>query len=131
MTTRTVGVALVIDDSTCMRSILARLLQGLGWETREAADGRQALALLESGCRPDMAFVDWNMPVMNGLDLVTAVRSDPELQRLRLVMVSSESELGQIAVALDAGADEYIVKPFTGDALAEKIALVTGAVARR
>ena len=120
------GVALVIDDSRSMRSILARLLCGLGWTTHEAEDGRQALHLLATGCRPDIALVDWNMPVMNGVDFVTAVRADPGLRALPLVMVSSESELDQIVRALEAGADEYIVKPFTADALAAKIALLTG-----
>ena len=111
------GVALVIDDSRSMRSILARLLRGLGWTTQEAEDGRQALDLLATGCRPDIALVDWNMPVMNGVDFVTAVRADPGLRALPLVMVSSESELDQIVRALEAGADE---------ALAAKIALLTG-----
>jgi len=119
------GLALVVDDSRSMRSILGRLLSALGWTTCEAADGREALDLLAGECRPGLALVDWNMPVMNGLDFVTAVRSDPRTRALPLVMVSSESELEQIVLALEAGVDEYIVKPFTADALAEKIALVT------
>ena len=119
------ALALVVDDSRSMRSILGRLLVALGWTTCEAGDGREALALLAGDCRPALALVDWNMPVMNGVDFVAALRSDPRTSTLPVVMVSSESELEQIVLALDAGADEYIVKPFTADALAEKIALVT------
>jgi two-component system chemotaxis response regulator CheY len=107
-----------------MRSILGRLLGALGWTTCEAGDGREALELLSGDCRPGLALVDWNMPMMNGLDFVAAVRSDPRTSALPLVMVSSESELEQIVLALAAGVDEYIVKPFTADALAEKIAMV-------
>ena len=121
------GLALVVDDSRSMRSILGRLLAALGWRICEAADGLEALDLLAHDCRPALVLVDWNMPVMNGLDFVAAVRSDPRTRDLSLVMVSSESELEQIVLALDAGVDEYIVKPFTADALAAKIALVTAA----
>jgi two-component system, chemotaxis family, chemotaxis protein CheY len=125
------GLALVVDDSRSMRSILGRLLGSLGWTTCEAGDGHEALELLADGCRPALVLVDWNMPVMNGLDFVTAVRADPRTRDLTVVMVSSESEREQIVLAVDAGADEYIVKPFTADALAEKIALVTGSPAGR
>jgi two-component system, chemotaxis family, chemotaxis protein CheY len=129
-TTRPGGLALVVDDSRSMRAILTRLLTGLGWATREAADGRAAMDLLATEPCPDVALVDWNMPVMNGLDFVSAVRSDTRLRALPVVMVSSETEVRQISLALDAGADEYIVKPFTADALAAKMALVADRRAR-
>jgi len=115
------GLALVVDDSRTMRSILARLLAGLGWASQGAGNGREALDLLEAGCRPDLVLVDWNMPLMNGLDFVSAVRANPDYAAIPLIMVSTESELEQIVHALEAGADEYIVKPFTPDALAHKI----------
>jgi two-component system chemotaxis response regulator CheY len=117
-------LALLVDDSRSMRSILARLLASLGWDSVQAADGRAALDLLAEGCRPDAALVDWNMPVMNGLELVAAMRSEPHLSALPIVMVTSESELAQISAALTAGADEYLVKPFTADALAQKLELL-------
>ena len=121
-TTAPPDLALVVDDSRSMRSILGRVLGGLGWRICEAGDGREALEMLAGDCRPALVLVDWNMPVMNGLEFVAAVRSDPRTSDLALLMVSSESELEQIVLALDAGADEYIVKPFTADALAAKIA---------
>ena len=73
---------------------------------------------------PDLALVDWNMPVMNGLEFVTAVRADPRLRAMTLVMVTTESEQSQIVRALAAGAHEYVIKPFTADAMVEKLALL-------
>ena len=116
--------ALVVDDSFSMRSILARLLGAIGWTCRDAADGWQALEVLRAGWVPDVVLVDWNMPVMSGLDLLRAVRGDAGYAGLRLVVVSSEADPVVVGEALDAGADEYLVKPFTADALASKLELV-------
>src|SRR4051812_34710349 len=68
--------ALIIDDSRAMRSILRRIVSGLGWDSSEAADGREALDLLEAGLVPDVCLIDWNMPVMDGYDFVVRVRSE-------------------------------------------------------
>jgi two-component system chemotaxis response regulator CheY len=115
---------LVVDDSRAMRMILSRVLRELGADVVEAADGQEALAALAAGPLPDVALVDWNMPVMNGLELVTAVRRDAGMGAMRLVMVTTESESTQVVRALEAGADEYLFKPFTPEAVVDKLALL-------
>jgi two-component system chemotaxis response regulator CheY len=116
--------ALVVDDSRAMRKIIGGALRKLGYETVEAADGAEALKVLESGPLPDLATVDWNMPVMDGLTFVTQVRANRDYRALTLMMVTTEAEHGQIVRALAAGAHEYLIKPFTVDALEEKLALL-------
>ena len=120
--------ALVIDDSRAMRRIVGSILTDLGFEVREAGDGRQALDALEEGSRegwtPDLCCIDWNMPVMDGLQFVFAVRANPAYRQVTLMMVTTESETGQIVKALAAGAHEYLIKPFTADALRDKLSLL-------
>jgi two-component system chemotaxis response regulator CheY len=116
--------ALVVDDSRAMRKIIGGALRKLGYETVEAADGAEALKVLEAGPLPDLATVDWNMPVMDGLTFVTQVRANRDYRSLTLMMVTTEAEHGQIVRALAAGAHEYLIKPFTVDALEEKLALL-------
>jgi two-component system, chemotaxis family, chemotaxis protein CheY len=115
--------ALVIDDSRTMRILLRRQLEQLGYDVLEAADGQQALDVLEThrDAPPVLATVDWNMPVMNGLDFVKSVRADGGFRDLTLMMVTTEAEHGQIVRALAAGAHEYLIKPFTGEALVDKL----------
>lgn len=117
-------LALVVDDSRAMRSILTRLLTGLGFDVAQAADGAEALSVLDAGSRPDVILVDWNMPVMDGLTLVKSVRARQDLRDISLMMVTTESEQGQIVRALAAGAHEYVIKPFTDEVIAEKLALL-------
>ena len=116
--------ALVIDDSKVMRRIVAGILEDLGFEVRQAGHGREGLDLLETGWVPELVCVDWNMPVMDGLQFVNAVRANPAWRALTLMMVTSESEHGQIVRALAAGAHEYVIKPFTADAIRDKLALL-------
>ncbi len=116
--------ALVVDDSRAMRAILTRLLGGLGFDVAQAADGAEALEVLDAGTRPDVILVDWNMPVMDGLTFIKAVRAEPEYRDISLMMVTTESEQAQIVRALAAGAHEYVIKPFTGEVIAEKLALL-------
>ncbi len=117
--------ALIVDDSRAIRTILRRALDGCGFdEYVEAADGREALDAIATGPLPDVAFVDWNMPVMSGIDLVRAVRADAAYDGIAIVMVTSETALPQIEAALEAGADEYVMKPFTADVINEKLAFV-------
>lgn len=116
--------ALVIDDSRAMRRIVGATLEGLGYEVRQAGDGREALDVLGEGWVPDLATVDWNMPVMDGLQFVSAVRANPGLRAMTIMMVTSESEQTQIVKALAAGAHEYVIKPFTADGLRDKLALL-------
>jgi two-component system chemotaxis response regulator CheY len=116
--------ALVIDDSRAMRRIVGSILEDFGYEVRQAGHGREALDVLEEGYLPDLACVDWNMPVMDGLQFVSAVRSNPAHRSLTLMMVTTESETSQIVRALAAGAHEYMIKPFTADAMRDKLALL-------
>ena len=116
--------ALIIDDSRAMRSILRRIVTRLGWETSEAENGREALDLLESGLVPDLCLIDWNMPVMDGYDFVVQVRSEDQWRDVTLMMVTTESEHNRIVRALAAGAHEYVVKPFTPDAILDKLILL-------
>jgi two-component system chemotaxis response regulator CheY len=116
--------ALVIDDSRAMRSILRHTLAGAGFEVAEAGNGREALERLGQQGKPDLALVDWNMPVMDGLDFIRAVRAEPAYAGLPLLMITTETELARVSDALEAGADEYIMKPFTRDDLLAKLDLL-------
>ena len=116
--------ALVVDDSRAMRSILTRIVSGLGFEVQQAANGQEALDRIEEGPVPHLALVDWNMPVMDGLEFIVAVSKRPEWRDITLMMVTTESEQAQIVRALAAGAHEYISKPFTPDAIEEKLELL-------
>lgn len=116
--------ALVIDDSRVMRNILRRTLADLGFEIAEAGHGREALDLMEAGLRPDVCLIDWNMPVMDGYQFVVEVRRHPGWRNVTLMMVTTESGHNQIVKALAAGAHEYVIKPFTPDAIAEKLQLL-------
>jgi two-component system, chemotaxis family, chemotaxis protein CheY len=117
--------ALVIDDSRAMRLILARIARQLGFDVVEAGNGREALErLAELDTVPELALIDWNMPEMNGLEFVAAVRRDGKYKAMTLMMVTTESEQSQIVRALAAGAHEYVIKPFTPDAIVEKLALL-------
>jgi two-component system, chemotaxis family, chemotaxis protein CheY len=113
--------ALVIDDSRVMRRIVSGNLQNLGFEIVEAEHGQAALDVLATGVEVDLACIDWNMPVMDGLTFVTTVRADPNLRGITLMMVTTESEQSQIVRALAAGAHEYLIKPFTSDAIRDKL----------
>ena len=116
--------ALVIDDSRAMRTILSGILGELGYEVVGAEDGGRALDILNAGELFDLALVDWNMPQMTGYDFVCEVRKAPRFSGLRLVMVTTETEVSRMSDALEAGADEYIMKPFNKEMLLEKLMLL-------
>jgi len=117
--------ALVVDDSRAVRMILARTLKELGFEVREAANGREALEVIEiEKTEVTLVLADWNMPEINGLELLKQLRQKPELASLVVVMVTTETDLDQMAAALEAGANEYVMKPFTKDILVEKLQMV-------
>jgi len=116
--------ALVIDDSRAMRKILARILSSLGFEIDEAANGSEALQALQSGPTPRLALIDWNMPVMNGYEFVRAVRKNPDFSELRLMMVTTETGEREMTRALEAGANEYVMKPFTKEVIEEKLRIM-------
>ena len=116
--------AIVIDDSRVMRRIVCRTLEPLGFETVEAEHGQAALDVLAEGPLPDLACIAWNMPVMDGLTFVTEVRSRREWRAMTLMMVTTESEQSQIVRALAAGAHEYLIKPFSAEAVRDKLVLL-------
>ena len=112
---------LIVDDFSTMRRIIKNLLRDLGFtNTAEADDGQTALPMLQNG-KFDFLVTDWNMPGMQGIDLLKNVRSDPNLKDLPVLMVTAESKRDQIVEAAQAGVNGYIVKPFTAATLKEKI----------
>lgn len=112
---------LVVDDFSTMRRIIRNLLRDLGFgNTSEADDGVTALPMLQSGGF-DFLVTDWNMPGMEGIDLLKAVRADEKLKDLPVLMVTAEAKREQIVVAAQAGVNGYVVKPFTAQTLKEKI----------
>jgi two-component system, chemotaxis family, chemotaxis protein CheY len=116
--------ALILDDSRAMRMILARIMRSAGFDVVEGADGQAGLDTLAGGPLPDVALVDWNMPGVDGLSFVQAVRDNPAWRSVTLMMVTTESEHDQVVRALAAGAHEYIIKPFTADAILDKLDLL-------
>jgi two-component system chemotaxis response regulator CheY len=117
--------ALVVDDSRAMRMILVKMLGELGFaDVAQAEHGQAALDHLGEAAGCDLALVDWNMPVMNGLDFVTAVRNDRGWDRMKVMMVTSESSPRQVYEALKAGADEYAMKPVTREVIEGKLELL-------
>lgn len=112
---------LIVDDFSTMRRIIKNLLRDLGFNnTQEADDGNTALPILQAG-GIDFLITDWNMPGMQGIDLLKAVRADAELSTLPVLMVTAETKREQIIEAAQAGVNGYIVKPFTAATLKEKI----------
>ncbi len=112
---------LIVDDFSTMRRIIKNLLRDLGFtNTEEADDGSTALPMLQSG-NFDFLVTDWNMPQMTGIDLLRAVRADERLKNLPVLMVTAEAKRDQIIEAAQAGVNGYVVKPFTAQALQDKI----------
>jgi two-component system, chemotaxis family, chemotaxis protein CheY len=117
--------ALIVDDSKAIRMILGRILRELGYEVCEAVDGKDALKVIESEkAAVQLVLADWNMPEMNGLDLIKHLRQNPELTSLKVIMVTTETEVDHIVSALEAGANEYVMKPFTKDIIRGKLEMV-------
>jgi two-component system, chemotaxis family, chemotaxis protein CheY len=117
--------ALVVDDSKTIRIILGKILKELGYEVCEAGNGKEALKVMESEkAAVNLVLADWNMPEMNGLELLKRLRQDPDLASLKVIMVTTETELDHMVSALEAGANEYVMKPFTKDILKEKLELL-------
>jgi two-component system chemotaxis response regulator CheY len=117
--------ALVVDDSKTIRMILRRMLKEVGFEVCEAANGKEALAVMDG--EQDvvtLVLADWNMPEMNGLELLKRLRQRSELSSLKVVMVTTEAETGHMNSAMEAGANEYVMKPFTKDILLEKLSRI-------
>lgn len=116
--------ALVIDDSLAICNLLRRMLESMGGEVHIARSGKEGLEKLRLMGRTDLVMVDWNMPEMDGLDFVRTVRADPSIPKIPIVMVTSEVQSSQVTSALAAGANEYVMKPFTKDVIREKLKLL-------
>lgn len=117
-------LALVIDDSKAIRLILSQILKEVGFDVIDASNGVVALEVLKESGKVDLALVDWNMPEMNGYEFVIEVRKDSSYDDMRLMMVTTETEMSQVIKALEAGANEYVMKPFTKEMIVEKLALM-------
>lgn len=117
--------ALVVDDSRAMRMILGKILRSVGFDVIfEAGNGEEALGRLEEHGAMELALIDWNMPLLNGYDFVVKVRSQRRYKWMRLMMVTTELETAQMQRALEAGADEYLMKPFMREAVLEKLQIL-------
>ncbi len=115
---------LVVDDMSTMRRIVKNVLRQIGYTSvEEAADGKEALEKLKGGGF-GLVVSDWNMPVMSGIELLKAIRADAELKTLPVLMVTAEAQKENIIEAVQAGVSNYVVQPFTGDALKDKLAKI-------
>jgi len=115
--------ALVVDDSSTVRKIVSSILQKLGFECLQAGNGQEALDVVSQHPDIRLAMVDWNMPVMNGLEFVLKLRQNVSSEKMKVIMVTTETEMRQVTAALEAGVDEYIMKPFTSEIVEEKLQL--------
>jgi len=116
-----VKTCLVVDDSRVIRKVARRILEDLGLEVAEAADGMEAMAWCRTEM-PDAILLDWNMPLMDGLEFLRQLRQAPDGDQPVVVFCTVENDIEHIALALETGADEYIMKPFDGDILQVKLA---------
>ncbi len=111
---------LIVDDSRVIRKVAGRIMQSLGFLTREAEHGAEACAACQS-CMPDAILLDWNMPVMDGLEFLDRLRRMPGGMGPKVVFCTTENEVAQITRAIAAGADEYIMKPFDAEIVRSKL----------
>ena len=110
---------LIVDDSRVIRKVSRNIIESLGLSVEEAVDGRQALERCMDAM-PDVVLLDWNMPVMNGIEFLVALRRTPGGDRPKVVFCTTENDVAHIARAMHAGADEYIMKPFDKEIVASK-----------
>jgi two-component system chemotaxis response regulator CheY len=115
-----VKTCLVVDDSRVIRKVARRILEDLGFEVAEAADGMEAMAWCRTAM-PEVILLDWNMPLLDGLGFLKELRQTPEGDEPVVIFCTVENDLEHITLALDHGADEYIMKPFDGDILQMKL----------
>ena len=115
---------LIVDDSATMRRIIKTQLETMGVkDVVEASNGEEALGVLQKSMPVDIIMLDWNMPVMDGITFLKKVRADGNYKSVKIIMCTSESEKSRVVEALKEGANNYIVKPFTPDAVKEKLGL--------
>jgi two-component system chemotaxis response regulator CheY len=112
---------MVVDDSRAVRMIIGRILRELGYDVTETGDGRQALDALAQNAAVDVVLADWNMPEMDGISLLKAIRANDALRGIPVIMVTTEAEFDQMSTAMAEGATEYVMKPFTKEILVDKL----------
>jgi two-component system, chemotaxis family, chemotaxis protein CheY len=113
--------ALVVDDSRMMRTVEQKALESMGWTVKQAANGIEAIAALADMEACDLVLADWQMPEMDGLALVKHIRKDAKWSSVTIIMVSSNAVMESIQEALDAGANDFVMKPFSVDALKDRV----------
>jgi two-component system chemotaxis response regulator CheY len=118
-----VKTCLIVDDSKVIRMVARKILQDLKFETQEAADGAQALEICSKGM-PDAVLLDWNMPVMSGIEFLRQLRATPGGDAPLVIFCTSENDMEHIREAIEAGANEYIMKPFDNEIIQSKFAQV-------
>lgn len=116
--------ALIVDDSLTVRLVLSHVLRDLGFDVEEAGGGAAALSHLADGPVPNVVLLDWNMPDLSGLEILQVIRKESRLASVRVVMVTSETEQNMVSWALEAGADDYVMKPFSPEMIREKLVAV-------
>lgn len=116
--------ALIVDDCLTERSIYSRMLSNLGIQSLVADNGIEAMDIMDENESISLMLVDWNMPLLDGLSLTQNIRAQEKFKQTKIIMITSRSELVDIEGALNAGVDEYIMKPITGEALREKLILL-------
>ena len=114
---------LVVDDSKVIRKVARHILESMDYRVTEAADGVEALAACRADA-PDVVLLDWNMPVMNGIDFLRALGDEALARRPKIVFCTTENGMAYIRAAIDAGADEYLMKPFDRETLQSKLQIV-------
>ncbi|NBV87708.1 MAG: response regulator [Verrucomicrobia bacterium] len=116
--------ALIIDDSRTMRIIISKIVREIGFETGDAGHGQEGLDWIAENGFPELVCCDWNMPEMNGLEFVQHARALPGNEGMQIMMITTESEADNVMAALEAGANEYLMKPFTKESIQEKLSIL-------
>ncbi len=116
--------ALIVDDSRTMRIIISKIVKELGFETGDAGHGGEALDWIANNGFPELVCCDWNMPEMNGLEFVKAARELPGNEAMQIMMITTESEAENVMAALESGANEYLMKPFTKESIQDKMSIL-------
>ena len=114
---------LIVDDSRVIRKVSRHILETLDFEVSEASNGKEALDMCDAGM-PDVILLDWNMPVMTGIEFITSLRGRPGGDKPKVVFCTTENDVAHIREAISAGADEYVMKPFDHETLQIKLQLV-------
>jgi two-component system, chemotaxis family, chemotaxis protein CheY len=116
--------AIVVDDSSAMRAILRVVLKQSGFEVAEAKNGSDGLQVLKRSGPVQLALIDWNMPEMGGFEMLQAIRLDRSFDAMTVMMVTTETDLDQVLKAMNCGANEYVMKPFNDEIIADKLRLL-------